>query len=171
MSEIAIVQKKQQYALCESRIVRTLGLGNVMTPIYESITEFLKRHDIELGDNCMPFARYNDLNWEELNKKGLLSAINLMFFYKWDLSIGVTCPDSISPEGNLEKLNIIPGDYLCMIHNGPYQKVGETYAKILEYGKRQKIRTDNYSIEFYLNDPRKTPKNLLKTEVLVPILK
>ena len=171
MSEITIVQKKQEYALCESKIVGTLSLGKVMAPIYKSISEILKKHDIEFGDNCMPFAKYNNVNWDQLNKKGFLSAINLMFFYKWDLSIGITCPESISPEGNLDKMNIIFGDYVRMIHKGPYQKVGETYEKILEYAKREKIETGTYSIEFYLNDPRETPKNFLKTEVLVPIVK
>ena len=171
MSEITRVQKEQEFALSVPKIVGTLGLGKVMAPIYESIHGVLKKNNLEFGKDCMPFARYNGVNWEELTKKGFLSAIKLFFFYKWDLNIGITCPESIPPEGPIEKMQIHGGEYLRIIHKGPYQRVGDTYEKVLLYAKTRKIKLDDYSIEFYLNDPREVAPESLETEVLLPIIK
>ena len=57
----------------------------------------------------MPFTRYKNLDWEKLNGKGLFSLISMLFFYKWEMDIGIPCPDSVSGEGRIEKTRLESG--------------------------------------------------------------
>jgi len=170
MSEqITIIEKAEQHALCVSETVGTMKLGKVMQPAYLLIMDHLKKHDINFGENVIPFARYKDLDWAKLQKKSLFSVINMLFCYKWQLDIGVSCPDSVPGEGRMNKVSLDAGKYIRMIHIGSYKKVGETYNRILAYATEQNLKVKNTSIEFYLNDPRETPTSQLETEVLVPV--
>ena len=55
------------------------------------------------------------------------------------------------------------------MHIGPYQKVGETYKKMVKFAKENNLALENESIEYYLNDPSTVTKDKLETEVLIPI--
>jgi len=60
-------------------------------------------------------------------------------------------------------------DYLRAIHIGPYQKIGDTYRKMIEYSNENNLKVKNESIEFYLNDPKTTQNSNLETELLIPL--
>jgi len=168
--EISIIERTEQHALCVSEIVGTLKLGKVMKPAYQQIIDHLKQHQISLGEDNIPFTKYKNLDWEKINKKGLFSVIDMLFFYKWDMDIGILCPDTVAGAGYIKKIQFEPGKYIRMIHKGSYKKVGNTYKKILDYVAEQNHKIENYSIELYLNDPREVETSQLETEVLVPIL-
>lgn len=48
-------------------------------------------------------------------------------------------------------------------------KVGSTYDKCVAFSKQETISLKDYSIEYYLNDPKATKTEDLKTRILVPI--
>lgn len=68
------------------------------------------------------------------------------------------------------------GPYAVTLHRGPYATIGETYASLFAHivtkpigGKRWRLG-DPPSLENYLNDPRKTKPEDLRTEIWMPIL-
>ncbi len=167
--EITIVERAEQHAICVSKIAGTLKLGKVMKPAYQQIIDYLEQHGINLGEDNIPFTKYKNLDWEKISKKGLFSVIDMLFFYKWDMDIGIPCPDSIKATRCIKKTQLESGKYIRMIHKGSYKSVGDTYKQILDYATEQNLKTENYSIEFYLNDPREVKTSQLETEVLVPV--
>lgn len=67
------------------------------------------------------------------------------------------------------------GTYAVVMHEGPYEKFAETYAKLIGRicsgpidGKQWKLG-DPPALEKYLNDPRKTKPEDLRTEVWLPV--
>lgn len=65
------------------------------------------------------------------------------------------------------------GDYAVTVHKGPYNEVGKMYAAL--YGQwlphsGYEMR-DAPALEFYLNDPRKTAREDLLTEIYAPVRK
>ncbi len=170
MSEpISVVERDQRHALCISETVGTMKLGKVMGPAYHAILERLKNQNIDLGTEDIPFTVYKHMDWDKLNQKGFLATINMMFFYKWEMDIGIPCPESAKGEGNIKDITLASGKYVRAIHKGPYMKVGDTYKDIHRYASENNYTFKDYSIEFYLNDPREVPASELETEVLVPI--
>jgi len=168
--EITIIERAEQHALCVYENVGTMKLGKVMRPAYQQITDHLNENKISLGENIIPFTMYKNLDWEKINKKGLFSLIDMLFFYKWEMEIGVPCPASVMGVGRIKKKQLQSGKYIRVIHEGSYKKVGNTYKKILDYASEKNLKVENYSIEFYLNDPREIQTSQLETEVLVAIL-
>ncbi|MFC1586300.1 GyrI-like domain-containing protein [Fibrobacterota bacterium] len=167
--EITVQDREEQPALCISEKVGTMKLGKVMGPAYESIMELLKRQNTPTTEKDIPFTLYKHIIWDDLDKKGLFAFIHMMFLHKWDMDIGIPCPESATGEGRIKKMKLAAGRFIRTVHRGPYMKVGDTYKKIRLYAAEKSLKLNNYSIEFYLNDPRETPSSELETEVLVPI--
>ncbi len=83
----------------------------------------------------------------------------------------ITVSDSVEPEGETGVHDIGGGEYAVTLHEGPYQKLGETYAQL--YGSWFAVEGHEPGpapcLEFYLNDPESTEPEDLLTEVCVPI--
>jgi len=61
------------------------------------------------------------------------------------------------------------GKYSRFILTGPYSDMPEASGRVFEMVTEKKIQIrDDYNIENYVNDPRKTPEEQLITEILVP---
>lgn len=79
------------------------------------------------------------------------------------------------PKGAVEVKDIPGGAYAVALHEGPYEQIGRTYAGLCAHvsehdiaGKRWTL-ADPPSIEKYLNDPRRTAPEDLRTEVWMPV--
>ncbi|MBF0433011.1 MAG: GyrI-like domain-containing protein [Fibrobacteria bacterium] len=167
--EITVIKREETRALAISEKVGTMKLGKVMGPAYMLIMDLMKKAGVECGKDNIPFTVYKNIDWEQQNKTGLFAMINMMFFHKWDMDIGIPCPETVKAEGRAREIKLQAGEFVQTMHRGPYMKVGETYKKIQAYAMGKGIKLKNYSIEFYQNDPRETPATELKTEVLVPV--
>jgi AraC family transcriptional regulator len=55
------------------------------------------------------------------------------------------------------------------IHTGPYDKVGETYARMLKFVEANGYRVAGPCLEKYLNNPMQVKPEELKTEVIMPV--
>ena len=79
------------------------------------------------------------------------------------------------PKGDIELRDIGAGSYAVGLHEGPYERIGDSYAQLFAevsshpIGGRVWKLADPPSLEKYLNDPRKTKPDLLKTEIWMPV--
>jgi len=55
-------------------------------------------------------------------------------------------------------------------HVGPYEKVGETYGKLMTWIAENKYIPSGPPREYYLNDPSQVPAESLKTKIVMPVI-
>lgn len=61
------------------------------------------------------------------------------------------------------------GKYSRFVMTGPFSDLPEASRRVFELVKEKKIQQrDGYCIEHYVDDPRDTPEDQLRTEILVP---
>jgi AraC family transcriptional regulator len=74
------------------------------------------------------------------------------------------------PEGLAEQ-HIAAGRYAMTVHVGPYEQLGDTWARFLgEWVPASGNRIgDGVSYEIYKNTPAEIPKQELRTELYVPL--
>jgi DNA gyrase inhibitor GyrI len=77
-------------------------------------------------------------------------------------------PPSELPEG-LQYEKFAGGRYAKFVLTGPYTQLGPATGRVMQMVAEQGIAVrDDFYIENYVNDPRVTPAEELKTEILVP---
>jgi len=83
----------------------------------------------------------------------------------------ITVPESTQGEGDVGVQELGPGEYAVATHVGPYNKLGETYARLCGEWLPQSGRelADAPPIEFYRNSPQTTPEEQLVTEIYMPL--
>jgi DNA gyrase inhibitor GyrI len=70
----------------------------------------------------------------------------------------------------MQRRSIKAGKYARFVLTGPYAHIGTAFKHIFKtLEEKQVALRPEFCIENYLNDPRVTPENELKTELLVPI--
>jgi AraC family transcriptional regulator len=83
----------------------------------------------------------------------------------------VTVAEHFPPQGEIG-VQIIPGgEYAVTTHLGPYEKLNETYARLMGQWLPRSGRElgDAACFEVYLNDPNSTEPADLVTDVYVPL--
>jgi effector-binding domain-containing protein len=124
----------------------------------------------KLDPTGVPFARYVDIDWQAQLEKGVLITLVETFSRNWHFHAGMPVSDLGYVDSGRVKPEIIPKqEYLKAIHRGPYHKVGKTYQAMVEFAKREGLSLAQESFEFYLNDPFEVDKEVLETEVLIPL--
>lgn len=166
-NKIEIIQREVEDTLEVAVNVPMWKMPFKMNKIYKQIIKHLE--DSETKFSSAPYARYLEINWTKLNNESKLSAFVKMFTRKWKLKIGFPVDKKITGSGNIESGVIPAGSYVKTIHRGTYQKVAETYNRMLTWTDQQEIAVKNESIEIYLNDPRTTKMEDLETIVLIPV--
>ena len=83
----------------------------------------------------------------------------------------VVAPDVELPKGLTEQ-HIAAGEYASTTHVGPYEQLGDTWARFMgewlpASGRRM---SDGVSYEVYHNTPMDTPKEQLRTEIRIPLV-
>ena len=169
MTQVTQITREQQHALCISDAVTTMQLGKVMGPAYKRIMNELEKQNIPLDDKAIPFTIYHRIDWESFDKKGPVSMFKMLFLKKWHIDMGIPVPPEAHGVYDIRMLRIEGGTFLCTVHSGPYQKVGEAYERIRSKAKSEGLTLASSSMEYYLNDPREVKPTELKTEVLVPL--
>jgi AraC family transcriptional regulator len=82
----------------------------------------------------------------------------------------VAVPDGVPLPAGLTEKRIPGGRYARTEHVGPYEGLSDTWTRF----KREGLpavgqRRDGASYEVYVNDPMKTPKHDLRTELYIPL--
>ncbi len=83
----------------------------------------------------------------------------------------IVVPEGIALPDGVQELRIPAGRYAEYLHVGPYDKLGDTWSRLMggwlpASGHRL---ADRPSFEIYRNTPMDTPPDQLRTEIYVPI--
>jgi AraC family transcriptional regulator len=83
----------------------------------------------------------------------------------------VTVSEQFAPDGDIGVQSIPGGEYAMITHLGPYNKLGETYSKLLgEWLPRSgRVLRSTPCFESYLNDPGSTEPEDLITDIYAPL--
>jgi AraC family transcriptional regulator len=83
----------------------------------------------------------------------------------------VTVDETFVPEGEIGVQTIAGGDYAVTTHFGPYNKLGQTYAKLLGQWLPRSGRelASTPCFEVYLNAPQSTEPEDLLTDIYAPL--
>jgi AraC family transcriptional regulator len=84
----------------------------------------------------------------------------------------VVVPEDVSLPDGLAEQRIPGGEYASTMHVGPYEQLGDTWARFMgEWLPASGRRLgDGVSYEVYLNTPMTAPREELKTEIRIPLL-
>ncbi len=83
----------------------------------------------------------------------------------------VVVPEDFAMAAGLVEQRLQAGPYACTVHVGPYERLGDTWARFLgEWlpASGRRLRNEP-SYEIYRNDPGTTPKAELRTELFLPL--
>ena len=85
----------------------------------------------------------------------------------------VVVPREVELPSGLTEQRIAAGDYATTTHVGPYEQLGDTWARFMgEWLPASGRRIgDGVSYEVYHNTPMDTPKEQLRTEIRIPLAK
>ena len=88
---------------------------------------------------------------------------------RYDAAIVLSSP--VDPQGEIGVQELPPGEYAAVTHKGPYERLGETYARLCgewlpASGREARSAA---ALEFYLNSPQTTAPEDLLTRIHVPI--
>ena len=90
---------------------------------------------------------------------------------RYDACIMVDDNITIDNSASIKIQDIPEGKYAIAIHQGPYDKLKDTYAELCgKWAPNSGMEImDKPSIEIYLNDPKNTPPEDLKVEIQIPV--
>ena len=83
----------------------------------------------------------------------------------------VTVEEDFKTEGDIGVQEVAGGEYVVTTHLGPYNKLGDTYARLFgqwlpQHGLEPALKP---CFEVYLNDPESTEPEELITDIYVPL--
>lgn len=83
----------------------------------------------------------------------------------------VVVPEQVTIPDGLTEQRVPAGRYACTTHVGPYEQLGEVWARFVGEWLPQSGHSygDGLSYEIYLNDPGQVPPNELRTELYIPL--
>ncbi len=165
--EFQIIEKELGHVLEIERRAPIGRLPRVIGHDFQTLMNLLNRHQV----NCAapPYARYLDVKWDTLMSRGFFGNLWGLFTDRWHFMSGVPTGKSLPSEGEIESGILTSRRYARTLHRGPYKSVGKTYKRLYAWIRSQNLNPHEESLEIYLNDPRKTPKDKLETEVLIPL--
>lgn len=86
-----------------------------------------------------------------------------------DLEVVIPVAGDVVEKDDIKAYRLPGGRMARVLHKGPYDKVGETYAKLFEWMGRTGNPPKGPYREIYLNSPMEVPPSELLTEIHVPI--
>jgi AraC family transcriptional regulator len=87
---------------------------------------------------------------------------------------GLLVGPSTKIPGGLSEQRIPGGSYASTLHVGPYEQLPDTWARFMgEWlpASGYRLADDGVSYELYLNDPSRVPKDQLRTEIRIPVVR
>ena len=88
---------------------------------------------------------------------------------KW--LIGMPIAPEASPAQPLKKGEYKFSKVAVCLHVGPYDKIGETFTKLLTYVNQNGWKVIGPAMEKYLNNPQMVTPDKLQTEIVLPVEK
>lgn len=142
------------------------GMPGAMGSGFGAIHDHMKKCGTEPKDP--PYARYPEIQWEEVNQSGPLSFLRGLF-KKWHFFTGFPCEPGMDGQGSITKGHLHRQRYITCLHVGPYRDVGKAYRAMHAHALTEGLPLDPWCIEFYLNDPAESGQANARTLCMIPI--
>ena len=134
---------------------------------YKRIAEYVTSQGAEIVD--MPYARYQDMDWQRELSRGKLASLFAMLTKKWHFFVGMPTSKTLPGEKELQSRKLASQRYARAIHRGPYQNSVVTYRALYDWVVSQGLSMQNEAIECYVNDPREVAEADIETVILIPL--
>lgn len=134
---------------------------------YRRIAEYLGTQGAECVD--MPYARYQDMDWEVELNRGRLATFFSLLTKKWHFFAGMPSSKLVPGEAEINSQVLSSRQFVRGVHRGPYQECGATYKALFDWATAQGMALKNEAIEFYVNDPHEVDKADIETVILIPL--
>lgn len=134
---------------------------------FKRIAEYLTSQNAEVVG--MPYARYQDMNWDVELNRGKLSTFFSLFTKKWHFFVGMPSSKELDEKDVLKAKVLTKKTYVKGVHYGPYKECGATYKALYEWTKNKDIALKNEAIESYVNDPSEVDESEIETIILIPV--
>ncbi|MDC7235260.1 MAG: GyrI-like domain-containing protein [Spirochaetales bacterium] len=126
------------------------SISDVMGEVYTELGAYMGRKGIDFAG--APYAMYYNMDMEAL-----------------DVEMGFPVAGDPPVEGRIQRGELPAGKIAAAVHTGPYDKLEETYTKLMAYVKEQGLESEEWMYEFYLNSPMEVAPADLKTEICFPL--
>lgn len=134
---------------------------------YKHIARYLHANEAECVD--MPYARYQDMDWDVELGRGKLAAFLSLLFKRWHFYVGMPTSKCLPDKGILKSHELESRRYVRGVHRGPYQQCATTYKALHDWAIAQGLSLKNEAIECYVNDPKEVVKADIETVILIPL--
>ncbi|MEM1090593.1 MAG: GyrI-like domain-containing protein [Pseudomonadota bacterium] len=164
---IEVIEREAQPVLVVHSTASVFKIAKTLANSFDQVTTQIRVSGTESVG--APFARYSGIDWADVTSKGVLGQIWQMLTEKMNISAGMPVADGAEGKGAVEAIELPAGRYLRTFHVGPYQKVGNTYKKLVAWAAEQNLTMDSWSCESYVDDPTTKPMAEVRTEVFVAL--
>lgn len=169
MSEVvSIVEKSFGFSLEIEERAGMMKLPKILGEDYGVICDVLKDNGAEC--EVPPYTRYIDIDWDEQMTQSKWKMLLDVFTKKWHFYAGIPSSKELESTGRMVKNEFTSRRYIYCKHFGPYQKVGETYTRMVVWARENGYMVKSESMEFYLNDPQTVSTNELETDLYIPVV-
>lgn len=149
MNEFEIVTTEAKAAIAIREKVRAGDVPQVMSAMFGELMPLLQGEVVCTGP---PFAFYHSLSFVEM-----------------DMEVGFPVMGKGISKGRVKPFELPSVKAAVTIHIGPYDKLAETYQRMMEWMNANGHQYAGYMWEEYLNSPSDTPENKLMTRLIMPI--
>lgn len=125
-------------------------LSDVMGEVYGELGAFMGEKGIVPAG--APYAMYYNMDMEAL-----------------DVEMGFPVAGDPACEGRIKAGEIPGGKIAAAVHTGPYDKLEETYNKLMAFVKEKGLDVQEWMYEYYLNSPLEVKPEELQTQICYPV--
>lgn len=141
----------------ENRKTIMIRTTTPMSSISDAMAEAFTKLAAHMGKNGIafagpPYAKYYNMDMEAL-----------------DVEMGFPINSEAAVEGIIKIGELPAGKIASAVHHGPYDKLEETYIKLMEFVKGKGLETEEWMYEYYLNSPLEVKPGELQTEICYPL--
>ena len=86
-----------------------------------------------------------------------------------DIEIGFPVSKKLSDKGDIKSSEIPGGKFAICLYTGPYNEIEPAYNALTQWIKDNGYESTGIAYEIYLNDPRETDPQELKTKIMFPL--
>ena len=167
VEEITIETREAQNAVEVAAETHLWQIPKVLAAGFATARAQIERGEAEVEG--MPYARYLEIDWNDLLGKGAFGQLIEFAFGKQKMRIGMFSSAMVSSEGEAIATQIPAGRYVTTIHRGAYHKVGDTYRRIVQWAAENGVELADSSLENYIDDPSEMAMEDVRTQVWIAV--
>lgn len=149
MGEFEVITTQEQTAISIREKVKMQDIPQAMGRMFGELMPILQK-DVQCAGP--PFALYHSWASDET-----------------DMDVGFPVAGKAVTKGRVKPLELPSVKAVVGMHMGPYDKIVDTYNKMMGWMKAQGYEPADYMWEEYLNSPDEVPSDKLMTRLVWPI--